>query len=83
MKLYDHVHILDENNWRSDLLASIPEDVLPPLWGGTNSDCSVLRQICPEFAGIKMGGMVPLYYQSNQKLNDLPGNSSKILFFQS
>ena len=60
-----------------------PRMYYPPLWGGTNSDCSDLRQICPEFAGIKMGGMVPLYYQSNQKLNDLPGNSSKILFFQS
>ena len=73
MKFFEHVHILDGNNWRSDLLDSIPEDVLPVLWGGTNNDYSSLQKICPEFAGVKMGGIVPLYYQSNQKPNDLPG----------
>ena len=52
----------------------VPEEVLPPLWGGSNTNT------CPEieasdFATIGLGGPVPLYYQTVQKHKDIPGGS--------
>ena len=51
--------------------------MLPPLWGGSNT------QGCPdiedsEFATIGLGGQVPLYYQTVQKHKDIPGRGSVV-----
>ena len=48
----------------------IPEAVLPPLWGGTNTG----KEQQEEFAVIGMGGPVPLYYQTLNKPQEIAGD---------
>ena len=71
--------ILDKNknikkNISQSLRQLVPEEVLPPLWGGSNTtSCPDIE--ASEFATIGLGGQVPLYYQTVQKHKDIPGGS--------
>ena len=50
----------------------VPESVLPPAWGGTNTAASKTGEQV-EYSVICMGGTVPLYYQTVNKPNEIPG----------
>ena len=69
----DNISIVASSQWKEVLLQSIPEDVLPVQWGGTNTDFEQARQMSPEFGGVKLGGIVPMYYQIVHRPYDIPG----------
>ena len=52
---------------------AVPEELLPTLWGGSNTNTSCPDIEDSEFATIGLGGQVPLYYQTVQKHKDIPG----------
>ena len=58
-----------------DLLSAVPPEVLPPKWGGTSrkSASAATGGVQGERTGICMGGKVPLYYQSVNQLEEIPG----------
>ena len=48
-------------------------EILPPQWGGTNMQ--FMEDIGHDRTGICMGGEVPLYYQSVQQPQEIPGGA--------
>ena len=56
-----------------DLIYAVPLEVLPPKWGGTSRKSASAGGVQGERTGICMGGKVPLYYQSVNQLEEIPG----------
>ena len=54
---------------------AVPIEILPPQWGGTNMQ--FMEEVGHERTGICMGGEVPLYYQSVQQPQEIPGEDWK------
>ena len=61
----------------------VPENVLPPTWGGTNTAATSTDGEQEEYSVIGMGGAVPLYYQTVNKPHEIPGTGGAEELFPS
>merc|ERR550532_3578095 len=72
-KIFHDVRVYGSSDWQKCLREVVPEEVLPPQWGGSNTACKCEDIQDSELARIGLGGPVPLYYQTVQKHKDIPG----------
>ena len=86
-KTVDKIKVLGTSGWKKvtkinrkilyysvlcqPLHEAVPIEILPPQWGGTNMQ--FMEEVGHERTGICMGGEVPLYYQSVQQPQEIPG----------
>merc|ERR1712050_187946 len=67
----EKIKVFGPSDWKKPLHEAVPVDILPPAWGGTNT--RIEEGTGYDRTGICRGGEVPLYYQSVQPPQEIPG----------